>query len=174
LVLAFLLKENFFEKKEVYMTTAIVKRQNGSPSVSFGSVVDNIFQNSLRRFLDDNFWDTDASLTGGSVPINVRETNLQYEMDVIAPGCRKEDFAINVENNTLTISFAHKDEPKEQNEKAGWVRNEYVQQSFTRSFTLDETVDVNKITAAYKDGILQLILPKNEKAQKWVKNIEIK
>jgi HSP20 family protein len=155
------------------MTTAIAKRQNGSPSVSFGNVVDNIFQNSLRRFLDDNFWETDAPLTGGSVPVNVRETNLQYEMDVIVPGCRKEDFTINVENNILTISFAHKDGQKEQNEKAGWVRNEYVQQSFTRSFTMDDTVDLSKITAAYQDGILQLILPKNEKAQKWVRNIEI-
>jgi HSP20 family protein len=53
------------------------------------------------------------------------------------------------------------------------VRNEYVQQSFTRSFTMDDTVDLSKITAAYQDGILQLILPKNEKAQKWVRNIEI-
>jgi HSP20 family protein len=172
--LAFLLKENFSEKKEVYMTSAIAKRQNGNPSVAFGSVVDNIFQNTLRRFLDDNFWDTDAPLTRGSVPVNVRETNLQYEMDVIVPGCRKEDFAINVENNILTISFENKGEQKEQNEKAGWVRNEYVQQSFTRSFTMDDTVDVSKITATYRDGILQLILPKNEKAQKWVKNIEIK
>ena len=156
------------------MTTAIGRKQNGSPSVSFGSVVDNIFQNSLRRFLDDNFWDTDTPLTGSSVPINVRETNLQYEMDVVVPGCRKEDFAINVENNILTISFANKDEQKEQNEQSGWVRNEYLQRSFTRSFTMDETVDVNKITATYKDGILQLTLPKNEKAQRWVKNIEIK
>jgi HSP20 family protein len=159
---------------EVYMTTAIVKRQNGNPSVSFGNVVDNIFQNSLRRFFDDNFWDTDAPLTGASVPVNVRETGLHYEMDVIAPGCRKEDFMINVENNILTIAFTHKDEEREQNEKTGWVRNEYIQQSFIRSFTLDDTVDLNKITATYKDGILQLILPKSEKAQKLVKNIEIK
>lgn len=156
------------------MTTTIAKRQNGNPSVSTGNVVDNIFRNSLRRFFDDNFWDTDIPATGGSVPVNVRETNLHYEMDVIAPGCRKEDFTINVNNNILTVSFAHKDERKEQNEKAGWVRNEYVLQSFTRSFTMDDTVDVNKITATYKDGILQLLLPKNEKAQKLVTNIEIK
>ena len=156
------------------MTTAIAKRQNGKSSVSFGNVVDNIFQNSLRHFLDNNFWDTDTSLAVGSAPVNMRETGLQYEMDVIAPGCRKEDFAINVDNNVLTISFNHKDERKEQNEKMGWVKNEYIQKSFTRSFTMDDTVDVNKINAAYKDGILHLILPKNEKAQRIVKNIEIK
>ena len=156
------------------MTTAIAKRRNGNSPVSFGNVVDDIFQNSLRHFLDNNFWDTDRSLTVGTAPVNVRETDLQYEMDVIAPGCRKEDFAINVDNNVLTISFNHKDERKDQNEKMGWVRNEYIQKSFTRSFTMDDTVDVNKINASYEDGILHLILPKNEKAQRIVKNIEIK
>ena len=156
------------------MTTAIAKRQNGNSSVSFGNVVDNIFQNSLRHFLDNNLWDSDTSLTVSYAPVNVRETDLQYEMDVIAPGCRKEDFAINVDNNVLTISFNHKDQRKDQNEKTAWVRNEYIQKSFTRSFTMDDTVDVNKINAAYEDGILHLILPKNEKAQRIVKNIEIK
>jgi HSP20 family protein len=156
------------------MTTAIAKRQNGNPSVTFGNVVDNIFQNSLRRFFDDNFWDVESQLTSGSVPVNVRETDQQYEMDVIAPGCRKEDFNINISDNLLTISFAHKEQNSEQNEKAGWVRNEYVQRSFSRSFTLDDTVDVDKISATYTDGILHLSLAKNEKAKKLSRNIEIK
>jgi HSP20 family protein len=156
------------------MTTAIAKRQNGNPSVTFGNVVDNIFQNSLHRFFDDNFWDVESQLTSGSVPVNVRETDQQYEMDVIAPGCRKEDFNINISDNLLTISFAHKEQNSEQNEKAGWVRNEYVQRSFSRSFTLDDTVDVDKISATYTDGILHLSLAKNEKAKKLSRNIEIK
>ncbi len=156
------------------MTTTIAKRQNGNPSVSFGNVVDNIFHNSLRRFFDDNFWDTDAPLTGRTVPVNVRQTDQGYEMDVVAPGCRKEDFKINVDKNVLTVSLAHNDQRKEQNEKEGWMRNEYVQQSFTRTFTLDDTVDINKISATYTDGILRLLLPKNEKAQALAKNIEIK
>ena len=155
------------------MTTTIAKRQNGNPSVSFGNVVDNIFQNSLRRFFDDNFRDADSSLPTGSIPVNVRETEQQYELDVVAPGCRKEDFDIKIDDNLLTISFNHKTENKEQNEKAGWVRNEYMQRSFSRSFTLDDTVDVNNIRAAYTDGILRLQLPKNEKAKKISRNIEI-
>ena len=166
--------DNGFKKKEVCMTTTIVKRQNGNAPVSFGSVVDNIFQSSLRRFLDDNFRDADSPLTSGYVPVNVRETDLQYEIDVIAPGCRKEDFAINVENNVLTISFEKEDEGKDQDQKNAWVRNEYTQRSFTRTFTLGDTVDVNKISGAYKDGILQLVLPKNERSRRLVKNIEIK
>ena len=156
------------------MTNAIAKKQNGNPSVTFGNVVDNIFQNSLDRFFDDNFWDVESQLTSGSVPVNVRETDQQYEMDVIAPGCRKEDFNINISDNLLTISFAHKEQTSEQNEKAGWVRNEYVQRSFSRSFTLDDTVDVDKIRATYTDGILHLSLAKNEKAKKLSRNIEIR
>lgn len=153
------------------MTTTIAKRQNGNPSVSFGNVVDNIFQNSLRRFFDDNFWDTDAPLTTGSVPVNVRETEQHYEMDVVAPGCRKEDFKIEINDNLLTVSFNHTEENK--NAKTGWVRNEYLRRSFSRSFTLDDTVDVNRISASYTDGILQLVLPKNEKAKKISRNITI-
>ncbi len=156
------------------MTTTIAKKQNGNPSVSFGNVVDNIFQNSLRHFFDDNFGDTRGSLVSGHVPVNVRETEQQYEMDVVAPGCRKEDFNIRLEDNLLTISMDRKEENRQQDEKATWVRNEYVQRSFSRTFTLDETVDVNKIDAAYKDGILHLQLPKNEKAKKLSRTVEIK
>ena len=92
------------------MTTTIAKRQNGNPSVSFGNVVDNIFQNSLRHFFDDNFWNQGGTLSTGSVPVNVRETAQHYEMDVIAPGCSKEDFKIGIEDNFLTISFNHKED----------------------------------------------------------------
>jgi HSP20 family protein len=154
------------------MTTAIAKKQNGNPSLSFGNVVDNLFQNSLRRFFDDNFWDTDTPLTGDNVPVNVRETEQQYEMDVIAPGCSKEDFSVNIHDNLLTVSFNHKEDKHEQ--EAGWVHNEYLQRSFNRTFTLDDTVDVNKINATYTDGILRLALPKNEKAKLPSRNIEIK
>ena len=155
------------------MSNTIAKRPNGNPSVSFGNVVDNIFQNSLRRFFDDNFWDTDEPVPTGNVPTNVRETEHQYELDVVAPGCRKEDFEIKIDDNLLTVSFNHKTDNKQQNEKAGWVRNEYMQRSFSRSFTLDDTVDLNNIRAAYTDGILRLQLPKNEKAKKISRNIEI-
>jgi HSP20 family protein len=156
------------------MTTTIAKKQNGNPSVSFGNVVDNLFQNSLRRFFDDNFWETDTPLVTGSVPVNVRETEQQYEMDVIAPGCRKEDFSVQIEDNMLTISLNHTKDKQEEDRKAGWVRNEYLQRSFNRTFTLDDSVDVSKINATYADGILRLTLQKNEKSKKFSQNVEIK
>ncbi|MFD2920482.1 Hsp20/alpha crystallin family protein [Terrimonas rubra] len=156
------------------MTTTIAKRQNGAPSVSFGNVVDNFFQNNLRRFFDDNFWDSDNGLNKGNVPVNVRDTGQHYELDVVAPGCRKEDFKVSIENNVLTVSFEQKQEDHQQDKDAGWVRNEYIQRSFSRSFTLDDTVDVEKVNATYNDGILKLTLGKNEKAIARSKTIEIK
>jgi HSP20 family protein len=146
------------------MTNAMQKR-NSAANPSLGSVVDNIFNNSLRRFFDENFWDMNVTAAGGSVPVNVREKGNQYEVDVIAPGCRKEDFKLQVLNGQLSISFNHDEEGNQKDEQAGWVRNEYVQRSFTRSFSLDDTVDTEKISAHYTDGVLRIVLPKNEKAK---------
>lgn len=154
------------------MTTTIAKRQNGNPSNVLGNVVDSIFQNSMRRFFDGNFWDMDNEFTYGNVPVNIRETEQHYELDVIAPGCKKEDFSVHIHDNLLTISFAGKHENTEQ--KKGWERNEYMVRSFSRCFTLDDTVDINKINAVYTDGILRLTLGKSEKVKQLSRNIEIK
>jgi HSP20 family protein len=129
------------------------------------NVVDNIFNNTMRRFFDGNLWDTNNSTNAGTVPVNVRETENQYEVDVIAPGCKKEDFSVQVKTGELVISFDHNREKDQKDEEAGWVRNEYVHRSFSRTFTLDDTVDIEKINAGYTDGILRIILPKNEKAK---------
>ena len=157
------------------MTTTIAKRQNGQPSVTLGNVVDNIFQNSLRRFFDGNFPGPDRSLTTGFVPVNIRETDQHYEMDVIVPGCKKEDFSIQVSDNVLTIALAQKEQDQEQekNEKTTWERNEFVQRSFSRTFTLDDTIDTNAISAGYTDGILRLVLPRNEKAKPVIRTIGV-
>jgi HSP20 family protein len=154
------------------MSTTIEKRQNGTPSVSFENVVSDLFQNSFQRFFGDNFRGVSNPLTTGAVPLNVRETDLHFEIDVIAPGCKKEDFQINVSDNTLTISYESKLDNNKQ--EKGWVRNEFMQRSFSTSFTLDDSVDVTNISAAYTDGILRLTLPKNEKAKKLSRNIEVK
>ena len=156
------------------MTNTIVKQNNGNAHASLGNVVDNIFQNSLRRFFDDNFWDLEPVMGSGSVPVNIREKEDQYELDVVAPGCRKEDFNIGMQNNVRTISFNQKEGKNQEDKKTGWVRNEYLQRSFSRSFTLDDAVDVNKIQATYTDGILRIILGKNEKAKPVSRTIEIK
>ncbi|MEP7375277.1 MAG: Hsp20/alpha crystallin family protein [Chitinophagaceae bacterium] len=153
------------------MTNAMQKvKQN----YGLENVVDSIFDHSLRRFFDGNLWEPETSRPRGKVPVNVRESENQYEVDVIAPGCRKENFQVAVKANELSVSFTQQEQKDEQNEKAGWVRNEYIQRSFSRSFTLDETVDTANISATYSDGILHLVLPKNEKARPKLLSIDVK
>lgn len=157
----------------------IMKRNNGNSSLAttgtvmpFGGLVDNILQNSLNRFFDDDSWGFNG--VSSRVPVNIRETDKTYEMDVVAPGLRKEDFTVSIDNNMLTVSFEHKEEDKEENKQDGYLRQEYRMQSFSRSFTLDDTVNADKITAQYNDGVLHVSLPKKEGAQKITKNIEVK
>ena len=91
----------------------------------------------------------------------------------MAPGLNKDDFQLHFSNNTLTISFEHKEEKNEPAEDNRWIRKEYRQQSFTRSFSIDDTVDVDKTSARYDNGVLRLTLPKKEHAQSASKTINV-
>jgi HSP20 family protein len=154
------------------MTTGLMKKGNRNADLpSYSGLVDQIFQNSVSRFFDDDGW----GLTGrSSVPVNLRETDKTYELEVIAPGLNKEDFKVSAEKDILTISFEHREEDQEGQGSERWYRKEYKYQSFSRSFRMDETMDVNKISAIYKDGVLHLSIPKKEGAQKVSKSIEVK
>jgi HSP20 family protein len=152
------------------MNNTLAKKNHvNSHPATFGNVWDDFFQNSLRRFFDDNFWDTDSPLNTGTVPVNIREKEQHYELDFVAPGCRKEDFTIQVDRSLLTVSL----QQREAAPSAGWERNEYVQRAFSRSFTLDDTVDPEKIDAGYADGILRLTLGKSEKATQQSRTITV-
>jgi HSP20 family protein len=158
------------------MTTNIVKKNNGTSSMTPRTVsgwVDQMLQDNLNRFFTDDFWGLSGGASRYAVPVNLRETDKTYEMELVAPGLKKEDFKLNVSNDTLTISFEQQDEQNEENKKDGWLRKEYRLQSFTRSFSLDDTVDVNKITANYNNGVLNVVLPKKENAQKLSKTIQV-
>jgi HSP20 family protein len=160
-----------------FMKTSIIKRNNGNTAMPANTVtdwVDQLFQNNLNRFFNDDFWGFSGIDQQVNVPVNLRETDQAYEMSLIAPGLRKEDFKLNVTDNLLTVSYEQRQENNEQNAQVGWLRKEYKMQSFSRSFTLDDSVDINKITASYDNGILHLSLPKKENARRIAKTIEIK
>lgn len=157
----------------------IMKRNTGNSNLAttgslmpFGGLVDNILHQSLNRFFDDDFWGFNG--VNSRVPVNIRETDKSYELEVMAPGLKKEDFNVNMDKNILTVSFEHKEEDKQENKDEGYLRQEYRMQSFSRSFSLDDTVDAEKISAQYRDGVLHISLPKKEGAQRITKNIEIK
>jgi HSP20 family protein len=152
----------------------ILKRDNSRQPANFGSVVDQIFQNNLSRFFDDSFWGFNGDVNrSAKVPVNLRETDGSYEMELVAPGLRKEDFQLNISGDMLTVSFEEKNETKDSNMQEGLIRQEYRIRSFSRSFQLNEAVDTNGISARYENGILHVTLPKNERVKQTSKTIPV-
>ena len=112
-----------------------------------------------------NEWLEDRWPLSSHMPaVNVKESDKHYEITMAAPGLEKNDFKIDVNGSTLTVS-AEKDEKKEEKEN-GFARKEYSYKSFSRTFTLPEDIMKEKIDANYKNGELILTLPKKEESVK--------
>ena len=103
-------------------------------------------------------------------PVNVRDDDDMVSLTFEVPGMDKGDIKIVVEDNILTVSGEREftDEKSEDN----FVRAEIRSGSFSRSFTLPDTVDAEKVSADYKNGLLEVKLPKKE--EKKPKQIEVK
>lgn len=87
--------------------------------------------------------------------VNIYKTENSYEMLVFAPGRIKEHFQLDVKGNELTVSYS----PPEGFSRPEWILREYSRGGFTRTFTLDESIDSSNISAKYADGVLQVTLP---------------
>jgi HSP20 family protein len=108
----------------------------------------------------------------GDVPaVNIRDEKDSFVMELAAPGLKKGDFKINLDNQLLTISSEKKEEKEEQEEN--YTRKEFAFSSFSRSFTLPKTIVFDKIKADYKDGILVVKLPKKEEEAKLTREIKV-
>ncbi len=133
---------------------------------TFNGLLDNFLTNDWGKFFhDDSNW---ANITA---PVNIKETEATYEMELVAPGLKKEDFNINVEKDVLTVSFEQSEENNESTDK--YIRREYNSRSFKRNFTLSNKINVDDISAKYEDGVLRINLPKAEKELKSTKKIDI-
>lgn len=134
------------------------------------------FEGTFNNFVDDLFAELPVLYKNeqnwkGSVPVNIKETDKNYSIEIVAPGFEKTDFKVSVEQQLLTISAEKKNETKEEKEKQ--IRKEYSYRSFTRSFTLDEKMDGTNVDAKYVNGVLTLNLPKKEEVKPAVKEINI-
>ena len=145
----------------------LVRFQNKPVQKSFNNLMDDFFASVPSIFRDDFLTPSFSSFT----PVNIKETENEYVLEVVAPGFQKEDFKINLDNNTLTISAEKKEETENQNEK--FVRKEFKQQSFSRSFTIDENINAENISAKYVNGVLALNLAKKQVVKPEVKEISI-
>jgi HSP20 family protein len=107
-----------------------------------------------------------------SPAVNIVEGKDDYRIEVAAPGLEKKDFKINLDNKVLTISS----EKEEKNEESGdhFMRREFNYRSFSRSFVLPDGADGEKVSASYKEGVLDVTIPKREEAKvKPAKEIKI-
>jgi HSP20 family protein len=122
------------------------------------SLVDDFFGKDMLSNIFDDYQ------TGISVPaVNIIEENDDFKIEVAAPGLEKKDFTIDVKNNVLFITSERNQEDEKRNGK--YMRREFSYSSFKRSFSLPQSVDVDKISATHKDGVLTISIPKREEAK---------
>lgn len=130
---------------------------------------DHFLENDLFDLSNSNFSETNTTLPA----VNVKEKKDAFEIEMSAPGLKKEDFNVELNNNLLTISCEKKDEDETKDEDGKYTRREFIYQSFSRSFNLPDTIDKEKIDAKYEDGILTLSVPKKENVIPSPKRIDI-
>jgi HSP20 family protein len=152
------------ERRNIAMTLTKFKDNK----TSFPYLMDTLLGRDLFDLGNTSPW-------GNSLPaVNIKETKDSFVVDVAAPGMSKEDFKIKLDNSLLVISSEKQMENKEEGEDGQYTRREFSYQSFQRSFTLPQTVERDNITAAYRDGILSITVPKKEEAKlKPAKEIQI-
>jgi len=102
---------------------------------------------------------------------NIHESGEGYELELNVPGRNKDDFKIAVDRNLLTVSFEKEKETNKDDVKT--LRREFSFESFKRTFTLSESIDVNNIVAKYENGLLKIILAKKEEIKPSVKEISV-
>ena len=124
------------------------------------SQMNRLFDFSLGRWSDDadafreNFWAPAVDISDGKDSLTVKAD---------LPGLKKEEIDISIHDGVLVIKGEKKSE--EEQKGKGYLRSERFYGAFARQITLPSSVDDTKIKASYKDGVLELVLPKKEEAK---------
>jgi len=137
-------------KKEVVMLPMITRR--GYKPLTFSD------------FFNEDFFPAMNRSTSSLPSVNIREDEKAFYLELAVPGMEKKDLRIEVKDDVLTISSEHKEDRDEDFD--GYRRREFSYSSFSRSFYLPEDVNGEKIGASYKDGILNVEIPKLEEEKK--------
>lgn len=137
----------------------LVKR-NSNPWLS---LIDDFFKEDFDRL--------PTQMSSWKPAVNVLENEDNFSLEVVAPGMKREDFKIKVEKGMLTISSEKEESSEEKGDN--YLRREYRHGSFSRSFTLPENVEMDGINAKYEDGVLRIVMPKNEEERNSTKEITV-
>lgn len=146
--------------KNLYMT--VIRYKNRPAGYTFNNSLNDILPQFPSLFKEDVRFGT---------PVNILESGNGYVLEVIAPGFEKENFSISLDKNILTIAAEKKQEEETTSEK--YLQKEYATKSFKRSFTLNEDINAENISATYVNGVLTLNLQKKEEVKPEKKQITI-
>lgn len=130
--------------------------------------------NNLFRMLDDmerSFFNNAVSGVS-QFRVDIQDKGDQYLVEAELPGFKKEDISVNVEDDVLTVSASTKTEEEEKEKDGKYIRRERRYGSYSRSFDV-AGIDAEKIKADYKNGILELSLPKAKEDKPEARKIEV-
>ena len=134
-----------------------------------------MYKNSwLPEVFNDFFYNNNMPKTNATAPaINVLENENEYIVELAAPGLRKEDFDISINNDgDLVIKMEKKNEVKD--EKAHYLRREFAYSKYEQTLILPDDVNKDDVGARMSDGVLNITLPKlNKTVQKVARQIEV-
>ncbi len=156
--------------------TNLIKTHNGHRPADLGTVVDQLFSKPFDLLYNNAFWGLKPVSEGNQLPMNIRQFENHYEIQLAAPGRSRDDFDIRLEGMTLTVSLEEKEKTQEDTEasfSAKWITREFQPQPSWRAFTIDDSIDIGAIAAKYQEGILYLTLPMKEQARPVNRQINI-
>jgi HSP20 family protein len=123
------------------------------------------FSNRVEEFFNDEDFFGSFGWGRSSVPaVNISESDETFQVEVAAPGLKKDDFHVEIENGVLTIRAEKESSVEEKEDK--FTRQEFSYSSFRRSFRLPDSVNEDQVNAVYEDGVLKLTLPKLAEVKK--------
>lgn len=134
--------------------------------------------NGLKTFDDafDSLFKDWSGSWGGPANVaprtEIRENNDNFYLTLELPGVKKEDLKVNIENGVLSIKGTKNKETKTENENV--LMSERYYGEFSRSFNLSKDIKTDGIDAEFKDGVLNIVLPKVEEAKPVVKEVTVK
>lgn len=134
-------------------------KRNQNANTWFPSVFDDFF--------NDDFFGVPVAKQFATPAVNIKETACDYDIQVAAPGMTKDEFTININaNNELVINLEKKNDTNEESkEKGSWIRREFSYATYSQSFVIPDTVNVDAISAKMENGVLNIKLPKKDNAE---------
>lgn len=146
------------------MNTLIKRNSCNSMRPAYNRLIDDMFNFGFPTFLTE--FPTTKQILRSVPTANISESEDAFKIDLAAPGYEKEDLKLTLEDKGKTLKVkaeienSTEESDKENKNNNGIFHCEHSYSSFERSFSLPENVDVEKISASYKRGILQIDIPK--------------